>query len=54
MTLTTINNLTKTQKQKQSKETTRTGTELQKWRSYGRVNSRGVGGGERGKGSENK
>ena len=35
--------------QKQTKQTTRTGTEPQKWRSHG-----GLSTGERGKGTENK
>ena len=42
------------QKQKQTKQTTRTGTEPQKWRSHGRL-SRGEWEGDRqGKGTENK
>ena len=42
------------QKQKQTKQTTRTGTEPQKWRSHG-VLSTGEWEGERGeKGTENK
>ena len=40
------------QKQKQTKQTTRTGTESQKRRSQ--VIKRGVGGGQGGKGTENK
>ena len=44
----------KTQKQKQTKQTTRTGTESQKWRSHGGL-SAGRGRGENGqKGTENK
>ena len=50
--LTVINNHLK-QKQKQTKQTTRTGTEPQKWRSHGGL-STGKWEGERGKGIENK
>ena len=45
---------TESEKQKQTKQTTRTGTESQKWRSSGRL-SVGRGTGENGgKGTENK
>ena len=44
----------KTKKQKQTKQTTRTGTEPQKWRSHGGLSTREWEGGERGKGTENK
>ena len=44
----------KKQKQKQTKQTTRTGTESQKWRSHGRLSLGGVGGEKGGKGTENK
>ena len=45
---------TKNKKQKQTKQTTRTGTESQKWRSHGGL-SAGEWEGERGgKGTENK
>ena len=46
----------KIQKQKQTKETTRTGTESQKWRSHGELSAgRGKGSGEnRGEGRGNK
>ena len=40
-------------KQKQTKQTTRTGTEPQKWRSHGGL-STGTWEGERGEGTENK
>ena len=44
----------KTKKQKQTKQTTRTGTEPQKWRSHGGLSTRDWEG-ERGeKGTENK
>ena len=44
----------KRQKQKQIKQTTRTGTESQKWRSHGGLSTREWEGERRGKGTENK
>ena len=45
----------KTQKQKQTKQTTRTGTESQKWRSHGGLSAGEREGQERGeKGTENR
>ena len=41
-------------KQKQTKQTTRTGTELQKWRSHGELSTREWEGERGGKGTENK
>ena len=43
----------KMQKQKQTKETTRTGTEPQKWRSHGGLSTGEWEGEGRGKGTEN-
>ena len=44
----------KIQKQKQTKETTRTGTESQKWRSHGGLSAETGTGRMGGKGTENK
>ena len=41
-------------KQKQTKQTTRTGTESQKWRSHGRLSAGECEGERGGKGTENK
>ena len=42
------------QKQKQTKQTTRTGTESQKWRSHGGLSVGELEGEREGKGTENK
>ena len=45
---------TKPEKQKQTKQTTRTGTEPQKWRSHGGLSTGELDGERGGKGTENK
>ena len=44
----------KKKKKKKTKQTTRTGTEPQKWRSHGGLSAREWEGEKRGKGTENK